>query len=162
MEIHLQMNPKIGATVPLVYKGRSGQKINKVKIISCSAQKLAMHKPKTNFYEVLSLGSENVGFDEIKKAYRTMALQYHPDVCPPSTKQESTRRFIELREAYETLSDPISRRNHDYELGLVDSLGWSGFCMQERRSSFPKEVWERQLSGLRERSGDRMKGRKRD
>ncbi|KAK9272130.1 hypothetical protein L1049_002500 [Liquidambar formosana] len=123
-----------------------------------------MQKEKTNLYEVLSLGSENVGFDEIKKAYRNMALQYHPDVCPPSAKEESTRRFIALQTAYETLSDPVSRKRYDYELGLVDSVGCAvgGLCGhgEERRSSFPREVWENQLCGLRKRSRDRMERKK--
>ncbi|XP_059623066.1 chaperone protein dnaJ 20, chloroplastic-like [Cornus florida] len=123
-----------------------------------------MQNEKTNFYDVLSLGNpEIVGFDEIKKAYRSMALQYHPAVCPPSTKEESTTRFVELQKAYETLSDPISRQRYDYELGLAhNSLGCcvGKLCREERRESFPKEVWEKQLSGLRKRSGLRMERKK--
>ncbi|KAK6150451.1 hypothetical protein DH2020_015383 [Rehmannia glutinosa] len=82
-----------------------------------------------------------------------MALQYHPDVCTnnntPLTKEESTQRFIELRKAYETLSDPNSRRIYDCELGLDDPFA----------SRFGGAVWERQLHGLRKRSGERMKKR---
>ncbi|GMP32724.1 hypothetical protein CsSME_00006359 [Camellia sinensis var. sinensis] len=153
MDVCLQMSPKMQKMVPWLRTRQKG--FYKPKTISCSAKNLAIQKVDTNFYEVLSLDSENVGFDEIKKAYRTMALQYHPDVCPLSTKEESTMRFIELRKAYETLSDPSSRRMYDYELGLVDSS--LGCCsVKERGSTFPKEVWERQLCGLRERSSDRM------
>ncbi|RWR93029.1 chaperone protein dnaJ 20, chloroplastic-like protein [Cinnamomum micranthum f. kanehirae] len=71
---------------------------------------------KKNLYKVLSLDSENVCVDEIKKAYRSMALQCHPDVCPPSRREESTRMFVELQRAYETLSDPVLRRRYDHEL----------------------------------------------
>jgi len=60
----------------------------------------------TNFYKVLKLESDNVRFNEIKKAYRSMALQYHPNVCPPSKKDEYTKKFVELHRAYETLSNP--------------------------------------------------------
>uniref|UniRef100_A0A2K1R7H4 J domain-containing protein n=1 Tax=Populus trichocarpa TaxID=3694 RepID=A0A2K1R7H4_POPTR len=114
-----------------------------------------------NFYEVLSLGSQNVGFDEIKKAYRSMALQYHPDVCPPSAKEESTKRFVELQKAYETLSDPIARRMYDLELGMVNSVGFAfeGLPSEDRKSSFPREVWERQLHGLYQRSYARVERR---
>ncbi|WOG81845.1 hypothetical protein DCAR_0100999 [Daucus carota subsp. sativus] len=64
---------------------------------------------RANFYELLSLNSkENVGFEEIKKAYRSKALEYHPDVCSPSNREESTRNFVEIRKAYDTLSDPAS------------------------------------------------------
>ncbi|KAJ6996611.1 hypothetical protein NC653_013270 [Populus alba x Populus x berolinensis] len=41
-------------------------------------------------------GQMNARFDEIKKAYRSMALQYHPDACTPSARsEESTKRFVE-------------------------------------------------------------------
>lgn len=124
-----------------------------------------MQKKKTNFYEVLSLRSENVGFDEIKKAYRNLALQCHPDVCPdPSAKEESTRRFVEVRKAYETLSDPISRKVYDYKLGLVKSMGSDADgadSAEERKSKFSKQVWENQLYGLKKRSQVRMNRKKR-
>ncbi|KAF6149197.1 hypothetical protein GIB67_026053 [Kingdonia uniflora] len=48
--------------------------------------------------------------------YYSVALQYHPDVCPLSAKEESMRRFHDIQRPYETLSDPDSRKMHDYEL----------------------------------------------
>ncbi|OMP04130.1 hypothetical protein COLO4_09917 [Corchorus olitorius] len=117
--------------------------------VRSAAGNLAMKRGniKTDFYKVLSLDySENVGLTEIKKAYRSMVLQYHPDVCPPSAKEESTKRFLELQMAYETLSDPVSRKMYDYELGF----------MEERKTKFPKDVWEKQLHGLKKRSHVRM------
>ncbi|KAK4353899.1 hypothetical protein RND71_026093 [Anisodus tanguticus] len=116
-----------------------------------------------NFYEVLSLSSTNVGFEEIKKAYRCKALQYHPDICHHSNKEESTRRFIELRKAYETLSDPISRQIYDYEMTLMNSfeseLIWRQ-SKQNKKTNFTKEVWERQLDGLIIRCCNRMEKKK--
>uniref|UniRef100_M1DXX4 Chaperone protein DNAj n=1 Tax=Solanum tuberosum TaxID=4113 RepID=M1DXX4_SOLTU len=119
-----------------------------MKITSC------MQSGKSNnFYEILSLRSEdinNVGINDIKRAYRCMALQYHPDVCHDhSNKEESTRRFIELQKAYETLSDPILRENYDYQLSLRDSSENSSRIVH-------KDVWERQLNELRRRSLHRM------
>ncbi|CAI0429188.1 unnamed protein product [Linum tenue] len=108
---------------------------------------------KSNFYQVLSLSSESVGPEEIKKAYRKLARQHHPDVRPASGKEESTRRFLEIREAYETLSDPDSRLAYDYELSNVNSVG------RPRRSdcwSSSRAVWQMQLHGLKERSRVRM------
>lgn len=174
------MNPNSNITklvpVPIL---KPGQRVysNKLKIctISCKVvNETDVHKKekrKTNFYELLSLGSaENVGFEEIKKAYRSMALRYHPDVCPPSDKEQSTRRFIELQRAYETLSNPVSRKKYDYyELGLVEDHdhGVAAFGHDNvesfstevimRRSVFPKEVWENQLSELKRRSQIRTK-----
>ncbi|KAF5480813.1 hypothetical protein F2P56_001526 [Juglans regia] len=168
MEISLRMNPKIATIlVPKPqYKTRSGRKAydHDFKTISCRANELAMKKKNmTNFYEVLCLGSVNVGHDEIKKAYRNLALQCHPDVCPPSAKEESTRRFVELQKAYETLSNPISRKMYDYQLGLVKSMGTGdegGVYREESKSRFSKEVWEIQLSGLKKRSQVRMERKK--
>ncbi|CAN1191067.1 Chaperone protein DnaJ [Linum perenne] len=114
--------------------------------ISCQATNV-----KTNYYQVLSLSSENVGPDEIKKAYRNMARKYHPDV---RSEEDSTRRFVEIREAYETLSDPESRRVYDYELSTINSLGF-GF-RSESCWGGSKNVWEMQLHGLKERSRVRM------
>ncbi|XP_004289327.1 PREDICTED: chaperone protein dnaJ 20, chloroplastic-like [Fragaria vesca subsp. vesca] len=162
MEISFQItNPKLEKMVSMP----SNQKA----YISCRSHGgLAMHKKNkaSNFYDLLSLGSENnnkVGLHEIKKAYRNMALQLHPDVVPPSAKEESTRRFIELQKAYETLSDPVSRQIYDYQLGLgISSVGWGvdESCMdQVNRSMFSKEVWEEQLRGLHKRSQTRT-GRK--
>ncbi|MBA0805039.1 hypothetical protein Gohar_004584 [Gossypium harknessii] len=130
-----------------------------VRGISCRADNLTVQRGKPNFYELLSLGhSENVGLSEIKKAYRRMVLQYHPDVCPPSAKEESTKRFLELQMAYETLSDPVSRKMYDCELGLADQIGFGvrNCCMGERRWKFPRDVWEKQVDGLKKRSQFRM------
>lgn len=93
------MNLKIATIlVPELQNKRYGRKAYyDFKTISCRANdQLSMKKNNmTNFYEVLLLGSENVGHGEIKKAYRNLALQCHPDVCPPSAKEESTKRFVE-------------------------------------------------------------------
>lgn len=158
MEVSMKMiNHNLAKTVPLkAHKHKPFFKNDRKPMISCQ---LAMQSDeKTNFYQLLSLTSQNVGFDDIKKAYKSMALQYHPDVCTPLTKEESTRRFIELRKAYETLSDPNSRRVYDYELGLEDPPGTRFGCVEKRKmGDFPRQVWERQLSGLRKRCGERMK-----
>ncbi|XWS41531.1 hypothetical protein CRYUN_Cryun17cG0089700 [Craigia yunnanensis] len=159
MEISMQMNLNRSKMISTTSKFGFKQKpYNKVQAISGRVDNLAMQKGKTNFYKVLSLDYENVGSAEIKKAYRRMVLQYHPDVCPPSAKEESTKRFLELQMAYETLSDPISRKMHDYELGLGSPIGYRvGDClMEERRSKFPRDVWEKQLDGLKNRSHVRM------
>ncbi|XP_047171619.1 chaperone protein DnaJ-like [Vigna umbellata] len=86
--------------------------------VSCRATK-QQACVEENLYKVLSLSPMSATTDDIKKAYRSMALQYHPDVCHDSSKKEElTRMFVQLNTAYTTLSNPQLRADYDYELGL--------------------------------------------
>lgn len=64
---------------------------------------------KRDYYEVLGIG-RGASNDEIKKAYRRLAKQYHPDV---STDPEATSKFKEINEAYQVLSDSEKRSRYD-------------------------------------------------
>src|SRR5512136_1766672 len=63
-----------------------------------------------NLYQTLGV-SQNASQEEIKRAYRKLAHQYHPDVNPGDKKAEE--RFKQINEAYEVLSDPERRRKYD-------------------------------------------------
>ncbi len=67
-----------------------------------------------DYYKVLGV-DKNADEKEIKKAYRRLARQYHPDVNPGDKAAEA--RFKELVEAHEVLSDPEKRRKYN-ELGV--------------------------------------------
>ena len=65
---------------------------------------------KKDYYDILGV-SRSAGTDEIKKAYRQMALKYHPDRNPGN--KEAEEKFKEAAEAYEVLSDPEKRQRYD-------------------------------------------------
>lgn len=63
-----------------------------------------------DYYKILGV-SKNATAGEIKKAYRKLARQYHPDVNPGNKKAEE--QFKEINEAYEVLADPKKRARYD-------------------------------------------------
>ena len=65
---------------------------------------------KRDYYEILGVGKSSTA-DEIKKAYRKVAMQYHPDRNPGD--KESEEKFKEAAEAYEVLSDQEKRAQYD-------------------------------------------------
>lgn len=80
---------------------------------------------KRDYYEVLEV-SRGAGADEIKKAYRKLARQYHPDANPGDRKAEE--KFKEIAEAYEILSDPEKKANYDrFGHAATEGQGFNGF-----------------------------------
>jgi molecular chaperone DnaJ len=65
---------------------------------------------KKDYYQLLGV-SRSANGDEIKKAYRKLAMQYHPDKNPNNKKAEE--KFKEISEAYEVLSDETKRQSYD-------------------------------------------------
>lgn len=65
---------------------------------------------KRDFYEILGV-DKNSSAEEIKKAYRKKAIQYHPDKNPGD--KESEEKFKEAAEAYEVLSNPDKKQRYD-------------------------------------------------
>ena len=90
---------------------------------------------KRDFYEVLGI-SKTANADEIKRAYRKKAKQYHPDICKEPDAEE---KFKEVQEAYEVLSDDNKRAAYDryghaaFEQGAggAGAGGFGGFGFED-------------------------------
>ena len=65
-----------------------------------------------DYYAVLGVARE-AGADDIKKAYRKLALKWHPDRHPEGERAEAEVEFKRIAEAYEVLSDPEKRSRYD-------------------------------------------------
>src|SRR5690349_19508624 len=87
---------------------------------------------KRDYYEVLGV-ARNASEDDIKKAFRRLARQYHPDV---NKEKDAESRFKEVNEAYEVLSDAQKRQLYDQfghdgarmgAGGGFDNFGGAGF-----------------------------------
>lgn len=97
---------------------------------------------KRDYYEVLGV-SRDASQEEIKKAYRKMALKYHPDRNPGDTAAEE--KFKEAAEAYDVLSNPDKKARYDQfgHAGMSGSAGgaggfegFGGFTMEDIFSRF--------------------------
>ena len=84
------------------------------------------------YYDILEI-EQNASINEIKKAYKKLALKYHPDVNKAINANE---KFIEINEAYEFLSDSEKRKIYD---ALISSNN-----QKQKKESDDFENWKRQ------------------
>ena len=100
-----------------------------------------------DYYEILEL-KKNCSEDEIKKAYRKLALKYHPDRCK---EPEGEEKFKKINEAYSILSEPDKRRQYDMigetsdDIGFTDPFSVFNNIFQQHLSSFMNMNYESEL-----------------
>ncbi|KAK7359296.1 hypothetical protein VNO77_01249 [Canavalia gladiata] len=107
-----------------------------------------------SFYQLLGI-PESGSLMEIKHAYKQLARKYHPDVSPPGRIEEYTKRFIQVQEAYETLSDPTRRAMYDRDMANGIRFAFNARRRHDQvveQKSEWKARWQSQLSELKKRS----------
>jgi DnaJ family protein C protein 9 len=98
-----------------------------------------------DLYGALGL-SEDATSDEIKKSYRKLALQYHPDKVSSTSGQSSednTKRFHQISFAYTVLSDEKRKKRFD-ETGRTDESFFEG---EADWNAYFKELWQGEVNG---------------
>ena len=125
-----------------------------------------------DYYQLLEV-PRDADEKALKKAYRALAMQYHPDRNPGDAKAEA--KFKEVSEAYEVLADPQKRRIYDITnvlegIGLIckvskNNIRWDGPGSARRRARDAKKADKMamkqkilsQKSGVADANGDPLK-----
>jgi curved DNA-binding protein len=97
-----------------------------------------------DYYEILGV-PRNASDEEIKRAYRKLAMQYHPDRNPGREKW-ANEKFKEINEAYAVLGDPQKRKEYD-RFGTVGAVG-DIFSSPFTRSTFEETIRDFSGAGL--------------
>ena len=108
-----------------------------------------------DYYKILGL-EKDATENEIKKAYRKLAIVHHPDKNPDN--EEAAEKFKEIGEAYETLSDPEKRARYDSGEDLIDPSDMFGGGMGGGGVQIDPEMLFSMMGGMGGMGGGRGGG----
>ena len=94
-----------------------------------------------NYYDILSI-DKTASLDEIKKAYKKLAIKWHPDKNP-NNKEESEEKFKLISEAYSVLSDPEKKAEYDLRGDSQfrnNTSNYSNFNAQDIYNTFLEKI----------------------
>ena len=106
---------------------------------------------KRDYYEILGV-SKTASTDDIKAAYRKLALKYHPDRNPDN--KEAEEKFKEAAEAYETLSDAKKRQQYDQFGHAGMGMGGQGGAAWHEHGRYFRKLWRYFWRNVRRRWPD--------
>ena len=91
----------------------------------------------SDYYELLQV-EQHASSEEIHKAYRVLAMQYHPDRNPTG---DAASKMAALNEAYSVLIEPVRRRHYDEERTKVPALSIAGPILRAAVDALMKQGW---------------------
>ncbi len=92
-----------------------------------------------DYYKILDVGP-SASFAEIRKAYRKLALKYHPDTT--NNDPSARARFVEIKEAYETLSHPVRKAKYLQQRWYNQAIAFRKTAMPLSPENFLKQALE--------------------
>ena len=111
-----------------------------------------------DYYSILTVG-KNASKDEIKAAYRKLALKYHPDRCPEEKKKECEEKFKEVTAAYYVLGDDKRKKEYDdYEKGTYAFRSGPGSGDFASQTGFDFEDLMKHFNDIRARGSRQKRG----
>ncbi|KRX02093.1 Thioredoxin-like fold [Pseudocohnilembus persalinus] len=110
--------------------------------VECKHQKKNQQKKtkEQNHYQTLGV-KQSASEQEIRKAYKKLAIKYHPDrINDQEEKEKASEKFAEINNAYEVLTDPKLREDYDFQLKY-------GFSKEQQQQQQQQQQWGHQQRG---------------